>query len=120
MSQPYFVRIGGGPASTWSVRLRCKSSECDSMPSYQGIQKSLDHISSGELKNATPIREGGLSVFAVTRAAIFPFIRSGKSDIAFALNGVTRCFSSIVLKSLVRATPTLIPSGSKGYRERAV
>ena len=34
---------------------------------------------------------------------------------ALALKGVTRCFSSMVLRSLDRATATLMLSGPKGY-----
>ena len=70
-------------------------------------------MSSGSIKEREAIFAGGRSVFTVMSAATLPPIRSGKSAIAFALNGVTRCRSSICLKSFVTATATLMPSAEK-------
>jgi len=67
---------------------------------------------------------GNLGVRSVSvdgqKRADFAIDALGKSDIAFALNGVTRCFSVIVSRSLLIATATLILSGPNGNADIAV
>src|SRR3989344_1192903 len=91
--------MGGEPTSTWSWSKRSGFMVCSSSSLCHFSQKERSHNSSILLHCAMAIFAGGSSVWVVTITVIFPPMRSGKSAMALALNGVTRCRSVTVSRS---------------------